>query len=71
MGYQDILATNLRMYRARLNLTQEEVADGIGVTQDALSRYEQGKRVPAFPTVVKIADYFHVSTDELVGRTTA
>jgi transcriptional regulator with XRE-family HTH domain len=71
MGYQDALPTHLRMCRAKLNLTQERVASDLGIGQDALSQYENGKRTPVFETVVHLADYYNVSTDYLVGRNKA
>lgn len=68
MNYQDTLATNLRMLRAKRNTTQEAVSSATGIGQDALSSYEQGKRMPTFSNVLKLADFYGVGTDELVGR---
>lgn len=68
MDYQDTLATNLRVLRARKNVTQDDVSSATGIGQDALSLYEQGKRMPTFASVLKLADYYQVGTDELVGR---
>jgi transcriptional regulator with XRE-family HTH domain len=71
MGYQDALATHLRMCRAKLGITQERVASEVGIGQDALSQYERGERTPTFANVIRLADYYHVSTDYLVGRDTS
>lgn len=68
MGGTSAFARNLRILRAKRNLTQTEAARGIGIGQDRLSRYEQAKCQPEFATVVKIADFYGVTTDELVGR---
>lgn len=68
MGYKDALARNLRTCRAALNVTQSKVAGDLDIGQDALSQYENGARTPSFTVVVKLADYYHVSTDYLVGR---
>ena len=62
------LAENLRALRARRKLSQVEVADGIGVTQAALSAWECGKQSMTLDKATKVADYYEVSLDELVGR---
>lgn len=54
--------------REEAKLTQEELADKIGITRAALSHYEKNRREPDYETLKKIADYFNVSTDWLLGR---
>ena len=68
LPYADNLATNLRMERARLRLTQKEVADGAGITTAMLCHYEQGTSTPSLKTVERLADYFGVTLDQLMGR---
>lgn len=51
------------------NLTQEELAKNVGITRASLSHYETSRREPDFDTLTKIADYFQVSLDYLMGRT--
>lgn len=46
------------------------MANKIGVTRSALSQYELGLRQPDYDIVKKMADYFNVSTDYLLGRET-
>lgn len=55
--------------RKQRKMTQEELADALGISRAALSHYEQGRREPDFETVQKIASFFGVSTDYLLGRT--
>ena len=55
--------------REQHSLTQEELARKIGISRAALSHYETGKREPDFDTLNRIADFFHVTVDYLVGRT--
>lgn len=62
------LAENLRALRARRKLSQHEVAVGIGVTQAALSAWECGKQGMSLDKAAKVADFYGVSLDELVGR---
>ncbi|MBQ7579902.1 MAG: helix-turn-helix transcriptional regulator [Clostridia bacterium] len=61
------------MYRIRdlredRDLRQKDVANAIGVDQRSLSNYETGKTIPDAETVIALADFFHVSTDYLLGR---
>lgn len=55
--------------RKKKKLTQDELAKILGISRGALSMYEIGQREPDFATLKKIADFFHISTDYLLGRT--
>lgn len=63
-----------RLYelRVRKDLTQEELAKGVGTSRSAIANYEQGKRQPSFDMLDTIADFFNVDVDFLLGgeRTT-
>ena len=48
----------------------KELGAFLGVTESAVSFYESGKRQPDYNTLMKIADYFDVSVDYLLGRNT-
>lgn len=54
--------------RKTANLTQEKFAAIIGVARSTIAMYETDKSEPDFNILQKIADYFHVSTDYLLGR---
>ena len=54
----------------RGKLTQEEVAKQIGLSRSRYSHYENGRSEPDNEMLQKIADYFNVSVDYLLGRTT-
>lgn len=58
----------LREMRLAKGITQKEVADYLGITQQAYANYESEKREPDNKTACKLADYFHVTTDYLLGR---
>ncbi len=58
----------IRSLRADHNLTQEELSSCLGSTKQAVSQWERGIREPDFATLEKIADYFCVDTDYLIGR---
>lgn len=67
-----IMGIGKRIAQLRLNhqprLTQEEFAKKIGISRAALSHYEKDRRDPDYETLQKIADFFDVSTDLLLGR---
>lgn len=63
------LGVRIKYLRQRENIQQKEFAKKIGVSNVVLSRYETGERKPDYETLEKIADYFNVSTDYLLGRT--
>ena len=54
--------------RIEKNLTQAQLANVLGITQDSISLWERGKRFPDTTYVVKLADFFQVSADYLLGR---
>lgn len=47
------------------------IAEEIGITRQSLAQYRDGKNIPDVMTLAKIADYFNVSADYLLGRTKA
>lgn len=61
---------NLRKTRKERNLTMKEVGIAIGVGESTISQYETGKRQPDQKTLLKLADYFGVTVDYLLGRAT-
>ncbi|WCK55113.1 helix-turn-helix transcriptional regulator [Aneurinibacillus sp. Ricciae_BoGa-3] len=58
----------LRLLRQQKNLTQDEVAKALSISRGAYTHYEINKRQPDFALLQKIADFFDVSTDFLLGR---
>ena len=48
--------------------TQANIASHLGLTQQAYAAYENNKAVPPSDIIIKLADYFGVSTDYLLGR---
>ncbi len=55
--------------REKHGLTQEELAKILGIKRASLSHYEKNRRVPDYEVLNKIADYFQVTVDYLIGRT--
>jgi transcriptional regulator with XRE-family HTH domain len=59
----------LYMLRMEKNLTMKKAGAAIGVTDGAWNKYEKNKSQPSFEILLKIADFFDVSVDYLLGRT--
>jgi transcriptional regulator with XRE-family HTH domain len=56
----------LRALRERQGLSQRQLSDMLGVHQNHLWRMEQGKKTPNVAMVLKVADIFGVTTDQLI-----
>ena len=56
--------------RKEKRISQKQAASELDISQSLLSHYEKGKRECSFDFLVKIADYYEVSTDYLLGRST-
>lgn len=64
-----MLKLKLKEARKRAGYTMKELAALLGITEGAVSNYENGKRQPDLTMLLKIADVFNCSTDYLLGRT--
>lgn len=60
--------TRLIALREERQLSQVEVAKALGITRSAFSMYELRQREPDMEMVRKLASYFNVTTDYLLGR---
>ena len=61
---------NLKQLRAIKRVSQKEVSSCLGCSPVVYSRYETGEREPSLEMLGKLADYFGVSTDCVLGRET-
>ncbi len=59
----------LRELRKGRGMTQQKLASELNLTQKRISHYEIGDHEPDFASLIKLADYFDVSVDYLLGRT--
>src|SRR6478735_3808036 len=59
----------IALLREKRGLTQEELSIKIGISRASLSHYETSRREPDYETINKIANFFNVSIDYLLGRT--
>lgn len=58
----------LRELRLERNMSQQRLAMELSMTQNTISRYENGEREPGIKEMIRIADYFNVSLDYLLER---
>lgn len=65
---KNYLADNIRFLRRQRNMTQGELGKAIGKTGNAIANYETNFRTPSMEVTRKIADYFHISADRLIGE---
>ena len=61
------LGNKIRELRRRDDRTQDNLAEALGITAPAVSRWESGGSYPDIAIIPAIANYFHVSIDELFG----
>ncbi len=62
------IAENIKIYRQGMKLTQEGLANLLNGKKSLVSNYENGNSTPDINTLVKLADIFDITLDELVGR---
>ena len=60
-------STKLKELRKELNLLQKQLASELGVTQACVGKWETGDREPSLDDLIKVAKYFSVSTDYMLG----
>lgn len=69
MEYKEQFSKRLVQLREKIGITQQELADKLEITRQSLSLYEKAERTINIELLAKIADFFNVSTDYLMGRT--
>ena len=63
-----IFGAHLKNLRKSRNITQKQLASGIGASERGIQQYELGERKPTYNMLIALADYFDVSLDYLVGH---
>ncbi|KXG78248.1 helix-turn-helix domain-containing protein [Thermotalea metallivorans] len=64
-----MIGERIRLLRNEKEITQRELAEYLGLTPKMISFYENGERFPPHDIIIKLSDYFNVSTDYLLGKT--
>ena len=62
------LGRKLKELRINAGLTQEELASKLNLSRVNYTRYENGKVRPDYETIIKLADFYDISLDELFDR---
>lgn len=68
MDNKQVFAQNLKDLREKMGISQRTLAKKLGAKQAAVSAYERGIQLPTVKRLIKIADFFDVSADKLLGR---
>ncbi|PED34154.1 MULTISPECIES: helix-turn-helix domain-containing protein [Bacillus] len=64
-----MFGTRLHTLRKERKLRQEDMANQLGIARTTYAMYEQGNREPDYNTLIKLATFFEVSIDYLLGTT--
>lgn len=67
MDNNDSFATRLKQLRQKMNLSQRDFAESLGISAMSISTYESNTKSPSIETVIKIANTYNVSIDWLCG----
>ena len=59
---------NIKRLREAAGMNRSELARQMGVARPSLIAWEEGKAYPSAANLIKLADLFHCSVDELLGR---
>ena len=62
-----MLGRNLKILRKKNNLTQEDLADSLAVSRQAVCMWERGERTPKISVLTKIAKTFEITIDNIVN----
>lgn len=66
-----MLSKNLKIFRKRKGLTQENVAEALNVVRQTISKWEKGISVPDADMLIRLAEVLDVSVSELIGSDVA
>lgn len=64
-----LFGDRLKELRNSKNLSQEELGEILGVRKSSISNWETDKATPTYDILIKLAQYFNVTTDYLLGFT--
>lgn len=65
-GMKNMIHMNLARLRKLHNMTQEELAEKINVSRQAVAKWENGDSMPDLKSCIALADYFNVTMDDLI-----
>ena len=62
------IGASIRAKRKSIDVKEGELAKGLGVSSNTISRWEHDESYPSLMNVIALADFFECSVDELLGR---
>lgn len=65
------MVKNLKFLRESYGISQQKLADAVGMSQQSINKYENHQTQPDLETLILIADFFHTSVDFLIGHAEA
>ena len=65
-GENNMVGNNIKRFRTKCGMTQDELAEKLSVTRQAVSNWERGKTEPDIETLDRLAQALDVSTEELI-----
>ena len=68
MDFECELGENLKEWREEAGLSRRKLAKITGIHQNMLSRWEAGTNLPSIRGLITLANFYHISLDELVDR---
>lgn len=62
----EVRFSNLKIFRKQCGFTQEEIAEKLGVSRQAVAKWERGETLPDIESCIKLADIYEITVDMLV-----
>jgi len=59
------IINHIKEFRQRLGISQEELAENVGVSRQSINSIERGRYIPSLPLALRFSQFFGCSTDEL------
>lgn len=67
MDIKSQIGRRIREERKNKNKTQTQLSEILNTTQDTISLWEKGKSAPNIEDIIKLAEYFDITIEELIG----
>ena len=65
IGIQMKIKNNLKVWRAKRDITQQQLADSVELSRQTINSIEKGKFIPSVYTALKLARYFNTTIEEI------
>lgn len=68
MAYKSEFSRRLQQLRERRGVNRKALGECCGLSKNTIGQYERGEREPLASSLVKLADFFDISVEDLLGR---